>query len=143
MIREAPAMTVRQNLGELRALAYAKIRRPSSSGSRRFTTPPVRPTRIGVRANDFAVPPGWVAQRGLYQQVIAPYCGSCHFAQSGALCFGSWAEVQQLKQAIQRVVCTDFTMPHSEILFRKFWTQTGAVSPGLLSTSLGFPKCRQ
>lgn len=101
------------------------------------------PETIGMRANDLAVPPGWVAQRGLYQQVIAPYCGSRHFAHAGALSFGSWAEVLQLKQAIQRVVCTDFTMPHSEILFRKFWTQTGAVSlPGLLSTSLGFPKCR-
>ncbi len=99
--------------------------------------------RIGMRADDLAVPPGWAAQRGLYQQVIAPYCGSCHFAQSGSLSFGSWAEVLQVKQAIQRVVCTDFTMPHSEILFRKFWTQSGAVSlPGLLSTSLGFQKCR-
>ena len=100
------------------------------------------PETRGTRANDQAVPPGWVAQRGLYQQVIAPYCGSCHFAQAGALSFGSWAEVLQLKQAIQRTVCTEFTMPHSEILFKKFWTQTGAVSlPGLLSTSLGFSRC--
>jgi cytochrome c553 len=96
----------------------------------------------GTRANDLAVPPGWSAQPGLYRQVIAPYCGSCHFAQSGALSFGSYAGVLQAKQAIQRTVCVDFTMPHSEILFRKFWTEGGAVSlPGLLSTALGFQKC--
>ncbi|HUF79684.1 MAG TPA: hypothetical protein VMN03_01000, partial [Burkholderiales bacterium] len=98
----------------------------------------------GTRANDLAVPPGWSAQPGLYRQVIAPYCGSCHFAQSGALSFRSYAAVLQVKQAIQRTVCTDFTMPHSEILFRKFWTEGGSVSlPGLLSTALGFPKCLQ
>jgi hypothetical protein len=101
-------------------------------------------TTIGRRANDLAVPPGWSSQPGLYQRVIAPYCGSCHFAQSGALSFGSYAQVLQVKEAIQRTVCTDFTMPHSEILFRKFWTEGGTVSlPGLLSTALGFPTCAQ
>jgi hypothetical protein len=99
---------------------------------------------IGRRANDLAVPPGWSTQRGLYQKVIAPYCGSCHFAQSGPLSFGSYAEVLQVKAAIQRTVCTDFTMPHSEILFRKFWSEGDTVSlPGLLSTALGFPTCAQ
>lgn len=99
---------------------------------------------LGARANDLAVPPGWSGQRGLYQKVIAPYCGSCHFAQSGALSFGSYAQVVQAKQAIQRTVCVDFTMPHSEILFRKFWSEGGTVSlPGLLSTALGFPSCPQ
>jgi hypothetical protein len=94
------------------------------------------------RASDLAVPPGWSTQRGLYLQVIAPYCGSCHFAQTGPLAFGSWAEVLRQKESIQRAVCTDFTMPHSEIQFRKFWSAGGAVSlPGLLSTALGFPKC--
>jgi hypothetical protein len=106
---------------------------------------PSNPTGgIGARANDLAVPPGWSSQPGLYQKVIAPYCGSCHFAQSGALSFGSYAQVVQVKQAIQRSVCADFTMPHSEILFRKFWNEGGAVSlPGLLSTALGFPNCPQ
>jgi hypothetical protein len=50
----------------------------------------------------------------------------------------------QNKDAVQRTVCKDFTMPHSEIMFRKFWTEGGTVSlPGLLSTALGFAKCPQ
>jgi hypothetical protein len=99
---------------------------------------------FGSRANDLAVPPGWSGQPGLYQKVIAPYCGSCHFAQSGALSFSTYAQVVQVKQAIQRAVCVDFTMPHSEILFGKFWKEGGVVSlPGLLSTALGFPSCPQ
>ena len=50
----------------------------------------------------------------------------------------------QNKNAVQRTVCQEFTMPHSEILFRKFWTEGNPGSlPGLLSTSLGFATCRQ
>jgi hypothetical protein len=95
-------------------------------------------------ANDAAVPAGWTQQAGLYRQVIAPYCASCHFAQRGPMNFRSWGNLLQNKDAVQRTVCREFTMPHSEILFRKFWTEGGAVSlPGMLSSALGFPKCPQ
>lgn len=97
----------------------------------------------GAVANDNAVPSGWSQQPGLYRQVIQPYCGSCHFAQRGPMNFRSWGNVLQNKDAVQRTVCVDFTMPHSEILFRRFWTEGNGVSlPGLLSTSLGFQTCR-
>lgn len=102
------------------------------------------PGTPGTPTNDAAVPPGWATQPGLYRQVIAPYCGSCHFAQTGPLNFGTFANVQANKQRIQRAVCVDFSMPHSEQGLRRFWTDGGTVSlPGMLSTILGFPKCPQ
>jgi hypothetical protein len=102
------------------------------------------PIRAGARANDAAVPAGWSQQPGLYRQIILPYCSSCHFAQRGPFNFQSWSNLLQNKAAVQRSVCSEFTMPHSEILFRKFWSEGGAVSlPGMLSTALGYPKCPQ
>lgn len=102
------------------------------------------PNTPGTAAGDAAVPTGWSQQPGLYKQVIEPYCSSCHFAQRGPMNFRSWGNLLQNKDAVQRTVCTEFTMPHSEILFRRFWTEGGAVSlPGMLSTSLGFSTCRQ
>lgn len=100
------------------------------------------PGTPGTVANDAAVPTGWASQPGLYRQVIAPYCGTCHFAQTGLLNFDTFANVLANKQRIQRAVCVDFSMPHSEQGLRRFWTDGGAVSlPGMLSTVLGFPKC--
>jgi hypothetical protein len=96
----------------------------------------------GTRANDNAVPAGWTQQPGLYRQVILPYCASCHFAQRGGVHLRSWGNALQHKAAIQRTVCKDFTMPHAEIAYRRFWTDGGAVSlPGLLSTALGYARC--
>ena len=100
------------------------------------------PTAPGTVANDSAVPAGWVQQVGLYRQVIGPYCPSFHFAQRGSLSFRSWGNLLRHKVAVQSTVCREFTMPSSEILFRKFWTQGKAGSlPALLSTALGFQKC--
>lgn len=100
------------------------------------------PGTPGTRANDAAVPAGWASQAGLYRQVIAPYCGTCHFSQTGLLHFGTFANLQFNKQRVQKAVCTDFSMPHSEQGFRRFWSEGGSVSlPGMLSTVLGFPKC--
>lgn len=105
---------------------------------------PGTPFTPGAQANDNAVPSGWAQQPGLYRQVIAPYCGSCHSAQAGSLSFASLGNLVQHKAAVQRTVCTDFTMPHSEVAFRRFWSDGGVVSlPGLLSTVLGFPGCPQ
>jgi hypothetical protein len=102
------------------------------------------PGTPGTRANDAAVPAGWASQPGLYRQVIAPYCGTCHFSQTGMLHFGSFSNLQFNKQRVQKAVCADFSMPHSEQGFRRFWTEGGSVSlPGMLSTVLGFPKCPQ
>ncbi|MDP2326440.1 MAG: hypothetical protein Q8N51_20785, partial [Gammaproteobacteria bacterium] len=100
------------------------------------------PGTPGATAND-AVPSGWRQQEGLYRKVVGPYCASCHFAQRGPLHFRSWGNMLQNKNAVQKTVCQDFTMPHSEILYRKFWTEGNPGSlPALLSTSLGFSTCR-
>lgn len=102
------------------------------------------PGTPGAPANDAAVPSGWASQPGLYRQVIAPYCGTCHFSQTGLLHFGTYANLQFNKQRVQKAVCTDFSMPHSEQGFRRFWSEGGTVFlPGLLSTVLGYPKCPQ
>lgn len=102
------------------------------------------PNTAGATANDTAVPSGWSQQAGLYRQVVGPYCASCHFAQRGPFNFRSWGNMLQNKNAVQKSVCQDFTMPHSEILYRKFWTEGNPGSlPALLSTSLGFAKCRE
>ncbi len=101
------------------------------------------PNTPGAIANDTAVPSGWSQQVGLYRQVVGPYCSSCHFAQRGPFNFRSWGNLLQNKNAVQRTVCQELTMPHSEILFRKFWTEGNPGSlPALLSTALGFATCR-
>jgi hypothetical protein len=98
-------------------------------------------TAIGPATADF-VPTGWATQPGLWRSVIRPYCTSCHMAQTGPLAFASWADVLVLKDAVQRTICKDATMPHAELLFRRFWGTGGAVSlPGMLSTALGFSSC--
>ena len=100
------------------------------------------PGTPGTPANDAAIPAGWASQPGLYRQVVAPYCGTCHFSQTGLLHFGTFANLQLNKQRVQQAVCANFTMPHSEQGFRRFWSEGGTVSlPGLLSTALGFPRC--
>ena len=104
----------------------------------------IAPGIYNFTANDAAVPPGWASQPGLYRQVIAPYCGTCHFSQTGPLNFATYANVLANKRLIQKAVCVDFSMPHSEQGLRRFWTEGGTVSlPGMLSTALGFPKCPQ
>jgi len=99
------------------------------------------PNTAGKTANNTAVPSGWRTQQGLYKKVIEPYCSSCHFAQRGPFNLRSWGNALQNKDAIQRTMCTDFTMPHSEIQFRKFWSEDNGAAPRLLSTALGFQNC--
>jgi mono/diheme cytochrome c family protein len=78
-------------------------------------------TRVpGTRGAQDTVPAGWRDEPGIYRQVIGPYCASCHFAQTGALALASPADVKALRDAVQTSVCTQFTMPHSEILFNRF-----------------------
>jgi hypothetical protein len=100
------------------------------------------PGTPGTMHNNAAVPSGWREQTGLYKKVIEPFCASCHFAQRGPMNFRSWSNMVQNKDAVQRSICTDFTMPHSETLFKKFWQDGNGAAPALLSTSLGFQKCR-
>lgn len=99
-------------------------------------------TQVGARANDNFVPPGWTAQAGLYRDIVRPYCASCHLAQSGSLAFASWTDFLASKERIQNAVCVARSMPHGQLLYKQFWTLKGNVFlPGVLSASLGYPKC--
>ena len=63
-------------------------------------------------------------------------------AHHGTLALASFNDLVVLKDRVQKAVCTNATMPHSEILFNKFWSDGGNVFlPGLLSTALGFRSC--
>ncbi len=95
-----------------------------------------------TRANNMGVPTGWRSEPNIYRQVIEPYCASCHFSMQGTLSLGSVADARSQRDAIQQTTCSTYTMPHSEMQFRRFWTEGGNVSlPGLLSTWLGFNTC--
>jgi hypothetical protein len=100
-----------------------------------------QPNTPGKTANNTAVPTGWRTQAGLYKKVIEPYCSQCHFAQRGPLSLRTWSDALQNKDAIQRTVCTQFTMPHAEVPFQEFWRDGNGAAAELLSTSLGFAKC--
>jgi hypothetical protein len=78
-------------------------------------------------ANTTAVPAGWKAQQGLWNAVIRPYCIMCHMAQTGPMAFASFNDLVLVKNLVQKVVCNDATMPHSELLFRDFWSAGGSV----------------
>jgi hypothetical protein len=103
-----------------------------------------RPHSVDQPANDAAIPPGWQSQPDLYRKVIQPYCSGCHYANRGVLSFRDFANLQQNKAAIQNSVCRTFTMPHSEILFKKFWTEQDGdkLLPDLLMNALGMGSCR-
>ena len=89
-----------------------------------------------------AVPAGWRGNEAVYQQVVGPYCANCHFAQRGPLSFATAQDMRSVREAVHRSVCEDFTMPHSEIQFRRFWTEGKQVAlPVLLASWLGFDRC--
>jgi hypothetical protein len=92
--------------------------------------------------NTNAVPAGWRGNEAVYQQVVGPYCANCHFAQRGPLSFATAQDMRSVREAVHRSVCEDFTMPHSEIQFRRFWTEGKQVAlPVLLASWLGFDRC--
>jgi hypothetical protein len=96
-----------------------------------------------AQANDAFIPPGWTAQAGLYRDIVRPYCASCHMAQTGYLAFATWNDFLASKVRIQQSVCVARSMPHAEVPYQKFWTAGGSTVflPGVLSASLGYPKC--
>lgn len=88
------------------------------------------------------VPAGWTGQTGLWNQVVRPFCIMCHMAQTGPLAFASFSDMMLVKDRVQKSVCTDGTMPHSELSFRSFWKLTPSGYPAdILSTALGFTSC--
>ena len=96
---------------------------------------------MGATVDDATVPPAWAEQPNVYRQVYRPYCKSCHTTIEGPLGFTSWSDLVRERERIRRSVCAG-TMPHSEVPFWRFWTDSGAVSlPGRLLEALGYKGC--
>jgi hypothetical protein len=93
-------------------------------------------------ARDDIVPAGWSGQQNLWNTVVRPYCIMCHMAQLGPLAFASFNDMMSVKDRVRKSVCTDGTMPHSEVTFRQFWARTDSSSlADQLVTALGFQSC--
>ncbi len=95
--------------------------------------------------NQNAVPVGWASQPGLYLNVVAKACRTCHAAQENAFstdkAWASFAQFQNAKPVIQFVACTGDPaqpnwdqvkrfrfMPHANVTFKNFWLDPSAYS---------------
>ncbi len=80
--------------------------------------------------NDTYLPTGWASagQGSLYQNVVAPYCRTCHIARgTGAqsdLDFDSYAKFQGYADRIYSLVLNHGNMPLAELVFNRFWTSS-------------------
>jgi cytochrome c5 len=95
----------------------------------------------GTHANDSWVPAGWAAKPNVYD-VFKRTCRTCHLASQG-YDFTSYQGFIDAKVPIQIAVCNGKTMPHAEVPYRKFWTQTTVYLPGYWSdpSVLGITGC--
>jgi hypothetical protein len=98
---------------------------------------------IGTKAIDNYVPSGWSSQPGLYQQVVRPYCSTCHMAADPGYSFASWSNFEGNSALIRVAVCLTHSMPHAELPFKEFWTKNTGILylPGLLAAALGYNSC--
>jgi hypothetical protein len=80
------------------------------------------------------VPAGWVDEPALYQDVVAPYCRSCHL-QAGPD-FVSRDDFRGLADLIESDVCQNRSMPHSPATSVDFWTSSNPYAPGRLEAGL-------
>jgi hypothetical protein len=97
----------------------------------------------GTHANDNWVPAGWAAKPNVYD-VVKRTCRTCHLAVSQTYDFTSYKQMlTDDKVPIQVSVCNGKSMPHAEVPYRKFWTQTTVYLPGYWSdpSVLGLTGC--
>jgi len=83
----------------------------------------------GTTPNTSFVPPGYVSDPGLYDNVVKLYCRSCHIAQSIDL--AAPADVSSAGY----VVFHTFDMPHAELTSHNFWSGPG---PAYLAKDRGW-----
>ncbi len=93
----------------------------------------------GTHASDQWVPAGWAAKPNVYD-VFKRTCRTCHLASQG-LDFMTYSSVTT--GIISSDLCAGKTMPHSEVAYRKFWTQTTVYLPGYWSdpSTMGITGC--
>jgi CSLREA domain-containing protein len=68
---------------------------------------------------------GNVADRSLYNQVVKPYCRTCHIAQTSNL--SDPAQFSTLFFSIWGDVYSNYSMPHAERTNHNFWTSTAPI----------------
>jgi F5/8 type C domain len=92
----------------------------------------------GAVFNPDYVPALWAAtplQKSIYQDVIKPYCRTCHlsqFAALGGVDFQRPVDADAIRALIVADVCVTHRMPHGQQAMRRFW------SSGARSTILGY-----
>ncbi len=95
----------------------------------------------GARSRSSWVPVGWRGspqQEGLFDQVIKPYCATCHMAMqhgldgSALLSYGLFRSAADLRRfPLEAVICGSFGMPNAQTTSINFWNpQSGPLSIG-------------
>jgi hypothetical protein len=75
------------------------------------------------------VPPGWVGQEVVYQEVVKPYCRGCHLAlydttpaaAPAIFDINTYSELNSFRLVAGNRVCEIYDMPHAEVTRRNFW----------------------
>jgi hypothetical protein len=95
------------------------------------------PTPTTGTFTDAYIPSGWTTSKAstkLYQQVVKPYCRTCHIAQDSGLPFAAYSDFNAEKVAIADMACSAHLMPHAEQTARRFW---GSPARAYLVNALG------
>ncbi len=85
--------------------------------------------QMGSTLNDDFVASGYAGDPGLYNNVVKPYCRTCHIAQGFNL--GTPVDVS----AAQYAVFTGYYMPHSQLTHHNFWNSS---APAYLANDQGW-----
>jgi hypothetical protein len=92
----------------------------------------------GQTPNDNFVPPGFAGKTDLYNEVIKPYCRTCHIASTNYP-FNDYSQFSALSGSIKSDVFSTFIMPHAELTSHNFWSSTDPlVAPAYLADELNF-----
>jgi hypothetical protein len=97
----------------------------------------------GATASDNWVPAGWAAKPNVYD-VFKRTCRTCHLAVAQTYDFTSYRQLTDYLGIVQIDMCgASHSMPHAEVPYRKFWTQTTVYLPGYWSdpSVLGITGC--
>lgn len=74
----------------------------------------------GPSQNNQFVPAGWSNQAVLYEEVIKPYCRSCHLALD-VVDFNTASELEAFQATVLDRVCERYDMPHAQVTRDNFW----------------------
>jgi hypothetical protein len=100
------------------------------------------PRQDRMRADDNYVPQGWATHAPFYRAVIKPYCITCHLAAPANVNLMSYANMMRNAAAIFADVCQNHAMPHAELTYRRFWSDSTLPFPAdQLAQALGHTRC--